>query len=311
MLLLLACLLSPASAVATPELLRAAATGDLAAVEAALAGGADIDFTAPNRQPQYGYRVQTALEQAASAGHTDVAALLLAKGAALRSDQWYGLYAATWAGQAGHREVLALLLRHAAPPPGQIDYLFGPALINAARNGRAACVALLLERGVSPNWHTPGDHFPRPALLEAQRSGQAGIFSTLLAAGGDPRPHPEILTYAAMQGDAVLVERLLGMGMPANTQSDIGLPLSMAACVNTGANSDFQPRINATVAVLLAAGSDVNTPARGRSPLFCAQEDGNRELAAMLEEHGARSFETAGRKLKRLGWQALFGLGGH
>jgi hypothetical protein len=85
----------------------------------------------------------------------------------------------------------------------------------------------------------------------------------------------------------------------------------MAACINTGSNPASQARINATIAVLLRANSEVNVPARGRSPLFCAIEDRNEELIAMLRERDARSFETAGRKLERLGWQAVFTLGGH
>lgn len=309
--LLLALLLASGSATASPALLRAAAVGDLPGVRAELAGGADINFTAPNRQPKYGYLVQTALEKAAVGGHREVAALLLGQDATLRADRWYGLYAATWAGQAGQREVLELLLQHARATGAKLNDLFGPALINAARNGRAESVELLLDRGVSPNWHTPGDHFPRPAVLEAPRSGQMAIFATLLDSGGDPRPYPEILTHAAMRGDPALVTRLLELGMAAGDGAEAGPPLAMAACMSTGSNGDYRQGINATVAVLLAAGAEVNASARGRSPLFCAHEDGNAELIAMLEAKGAKSFETAGRKLKRLGWQALFGLGGH
>jgi ankyrin repeat protein len=296
---------------ASTALLHAAETGNAEAVRAELAKGADVNFTLPNKNPRYGYLVYTALEKAALNGHADLVALLLANGAQVRSDQWYGLYAATWAGQAGHTEVLSTLLADTDPASAQLNELYGPALISAARNGRADSVSLLLERGVSPNWHTPGDHFPRPAVLEAQRTGQSEIFLALLNAGADPKPYPEILALTAMRGDAEMVERLLNMGMDPNADTDIGLPLSLAACMLTGSSPDYQARINATVAVLLAAESRVNVPARGRSPLFCATEDRNEELIAMLQERDARSFETAGRKLRRLGWQAVFTLGDH
>lgn len=123
--------------------------------------------------------------------------------------------------------------------------------------------------------------------------------------------HPDILTLTAMRGNAAMVERLLSMGMDPNADSDVGLPLPMAACTLTGSNPDARARINATIAVLLEADARVNVAARGRSALFCAEEDRNEALIAMLESRGAKSFETAGRKLKRLGWQALFTIGSH
>ena len=176
---------------ANSALLEAAESGDLEAVRTQLTNGANVNYTPPNKKPKYGYLVNTALEKAAFKGHTEVVALLLAKGAKTRADEWYGLYAATWAGQAGHRETLALLLANANPEPERLDYLFGGALINATRNGRSDAVTLLLEQGVSPNWHTLGSAFPRPAILEAQRSGREEIFSMLLETGGDPTPrHP-------------------------------------------------------------------------------------------------------------------------
>jgi ankyrin repeat protein len=308
---IIASLSYPCFSYANPALLQAAESGNLEGVRAELSNDADVNFTLPNSNPKYGYLVHTALENAASKGHTDVVVLLLANGAKVRADDWYGLYAATSAGQAGYAAILTILLGNTDPEPEHLDKLFGPALINTARNGRTEAVAILLERGVSPNWHTPGDHFPRPAILEAQRSGQEKIFSTLMEAGGDPKPYPEILTLTAMQGDTAMVERLLSMGMDPNDDSEIGLPLSMAACAMTASNPEYQARINATVAVLLEANSEVNVPARGRSPLFCATEDRNEALIAMLQSRGARSFETAGRKLKRLGWQTLFTLGSH
>lgn len=296
---------------ANPALLEAAAAGNLEAVQAEIAGGADVDFTVDNKKPKYGYLVSTPLENSASKGHTEVVELLLKSGATFRADKWYGLYAATGAGQQGYTEILAMLLDNANPGPAQLDYLFGPALIIAVRNDRVDATSLLLERGVSANWHTPGDHFPRPAILEAARFQRSEIFALLLEAGADPTPYPEILTLIAMRGGAAMVEHLINMGMDPNDGGDVGPPLSMTACVSTGSNPKKQAKINATVKVLLDAGSDVNAPARGRSPLFCATEDHNKPLIAMLQASDARNFETMGNKLKRLGWGALFMLGGH
>ena len=64
--------------------------------------------------------------------------MLLESGARFRADKWYGLYAATGAGQQGHTEILAMLLDNADPGPAQLDYLFGPALIIAMLQARDA-----------------------------------------------------------------------------------------------------------------------------------------------------------------------------
>jgi ankyrin repeat protein len=297
--------------IANPELLRAADAGELEAVQVELASGANVNYTAKNKAPKYGYLVHTALEKASAKGYTEMVALLLESGAQVRTDKWYGLYAATWAGQAGHTEIVALLLDNTRPAPEQLNFMFGPALISSTGNGRLTTVSLLLEQGVSPNWHTPKDNFPRPAILQAARSGQAEIFSVLLNAGADPTPYPEILTLTAMGGDVAMTERLLSMGMDPNVANDVGQPLSMVACSYEGSDPVYLTRIAATAELLLEAGSEVNVPARGRSALFCAEEDGNEVLVNLLQARDAKSFETLGRKSRRLGLGVLFTLGDH
>jgi ankyrin repeat protein len=296
---------------ANPELLQAAESGDLPAVQAQLENGADVNFTVENKTPKWGHLVQTPLENASSMGHPEVVALLIEQGAKPRSNPWYGFYAATWAGQGGHAEVLTQLLAAFNTDKTKLNDLFGPALINAARNGRPEAVAVLLESGVSPNWHTPGDAFPRPAIQDSMRAGQEAIFTTLLDAGADPKPYPEILTLAASRGNVDMVKRLLDMGMDPNAKNEFGQPLPMTACSITSPGSEGRQRINATAAMLMEANAKVNASARGRSALFCAEEDKNEELVAMLQANGGKSFETAGRKLKRLGLGVLFGLGNH
>lgn len=298
-------------ATASPELLKAAEQGDLSGVQTQLVQGADINFTLPNQNPRYGYLVQTALENAASKGHIEVVTLLLEKGASVRSDKWYGLYAATWAGQEGHTDIVLMLLAHVKPGADQLNPLFGPALISAVRNNREETVARLLGRGLDPNWHTPGDHFPRPAVLEASRSGQSKIFLVLLDADADPTPYPEILAAAATNGDAKLVKRLINMGMDPNAKNEHGPALSLAACGYQGSDKNFRANLNATIEVLMEAGADVNSPAYGRSPLFCAREHHNEALISLLEAKNAEEFETLGRKIKRAGWNTLYIFGEH
>ncbi len=303
-------LLAP-GALANQALLDAAHQGDLVVVRAQLASGADIEFTLPNDTPQWGYRVYTPLEAAAIKGHAEVVAVLLQQGAATRSDQWYGMYAATWAGGGGHVETLALLLDHKKITSENADYLFGPALISAASNRHLPATVLLLEHGIDPNWHTPGDAHPEPAVLRAARSGGEAVFLAVLDAGADPTPYPDILAYAASRGDAKMVDRLLQMGMDANADGGYGQPLALAACTAQAPPLEHQQALTATAELLLSAGSDVNTPVYGRSPLFCAREYGNTSLAALLQEHDAEAFETVGRKLKRAAWMGIFSIGDH
>ena len=84
-----------------------------------------------------------------------------------------GLYAATRAGREGYTDIVLMLLVHVKPGADQLNPLFGPALISAVQNNREETVAQLLDQGLDPNWHTPGDHFPRPAILEASRTNQS------------------------------------------------------------------------------------------------------------------------------------------
>jgi len=69
--------------------------------------------------------------------------------------RWYGLYAATRAGQEGYTDNVLMLLVHVKPGADQLNPLFGPALISAVRNNREEMVVLLLDQGLDPNWHTP------------------------------------------------------------------------------------------------------------------------------------------------------------
>ena len=82
--------------------------------------------------------------------HMDVVRLLLARGASLRRDERYGIYAASlhWRDAP---ELLALLVEHAGPD-ADLDADFGPALVRAAANRAGGEVRYLLSIGVDPDW---------------------------------------------------------------------------------------------------------------------------------------------------------------
>jgi ankyrin repeat protein len=87
---------------ASSQLLRAAADGDLAAVEAALAAGADIEAAA-----EYG---DTALNRAAANGHGAVVARLIAAGANLENRGGADMTPLMNAATAGHRPSVRALI---------------------------------------------------------------------------------------------------------------------------------------------------------------------------------------------------------
>ncbi|MEH6517774.1 MAG: ankyrin repeat domain-containing protein [Halioglobus sp.] len=306
----LALVLSPGAS-ASPALLEAAAQGNVAEVNVLLEAGADIDFTLPNDTPKWGYLVSTALETASGKGHADVVELLLQKGAKTRTDKSRGLYAATWAGGRGHTETLLLLLKHENPDAEHLNPLFGPALIGATRNQHLTTIRALLTAGVDPNWYTPRGSSPKPAILIAAAPGHEETFLILLEAGADPKPHPDILSYTSGRADTVMVQRLLDLGMDPNDKGDYGQPLAVIACSSVAPPVEWKKKIVATSHVLIAAGSEVNVPWRGRSPLFCARETRNEELVKLLEANGAEAFETLARKLKRKGLQGIYTIGNH
>ena len=97
-------------------------------------------------------------------------------------------------------------------------------------------------------------------------------------ASGDTPSAPltldERLLRAAVQGDAELVEQLLGIGADIHAKSKMGqTPLHRAA-----ENGNLE-----TVALLIAKGADIHAKDNnGRTPLQVAEEYGEAEIVALL-----------------------------
>src|SRR5678816_404128 len=115
------------------QLFEAVRKGDAAAVTAALDKGADV-----NAKFRYG---TTALFKAAERGHTEVAKILLARGADVKvKDTFYGATAMTWALDNNHFGVVKLLLEKDG---GDVNDV----LIQGARGNNAELVQIALDRG--------------------------------------------------------------------------------------------------------------------------------------------------------------------
>jgi ankyrin repeat protein len=289
--------------VAISAFLEAAKAGDLETVRQRLDAGMPVDVTLPPKDPRHPYTVRTALEAASIYARMEVVALLLSRGATLRRDERYGIYAASlhW-GEAP--QLLAVLHEHAGPG-ADVDADFGPALVRGAANRAIGEVRYLLAAGVNPDWRSPHEPYDAPAIVRA--GSYFEIVEMLLAAGADPTggelPYPwSPLFPAASAADIDMTRRFLELGIDPHLQGKQGNAVSMAACRSPRTSQptrEAKLRTNSVVELLLEAGVDPNLSYRGRTPLRCAEDSHNAELAAMLEVAGGRSRENLWSQVKR------------
>lgn len=134
---------------ATPTIFEAAALGDVAALNAALAAN-------PEGVRAYSFDGWTALHLAAHFGQAEAARALIAAGANVNARSWNGLdnepiHAA--AASKGNAAMVAALLDAGAQVNGRQHGGFTP-LHQAAQNGDAALVTLLLSRGARRSFVT-------------------------------------------------------------------------------------------------------------------------------------------------------------
>ncbi len=149
------------------RLRAAAALGDLAAVEALLDIGVDVDAAS-----EYG---ATALALAADKGHAKVVKALLDHGAAVgATDSFYNSTAIAWAAYNGQVEVVSLLLAAGAD--------VGPALGLAIERNKPEVVRAVLE------WGKATPEVLARVLVAAKAGGKAAIVKLLEEAGVRPPP---------------------------------------------------------------------------------------------------------------------------
>ncbi len=150
-------------------LVEAAARGDLAAVERALAAGAPLEARDGSGR--------TALLAATQGGHASVARRLIERGADVNAQDQIQDSAFLLAGARGHTEIV--LAAHAKADPRVLNRYGGTALIPACHYGHVETVRALLE-WKGPN-RVPVDHVNRlgwTALLEAVILGDGGARHT-------------------------------------------------------------------------------------------------------------------------------------
>jgi ankyrin repeat protein len=288
-----------------PALIRAARRGDVAEVTRLLDAGVEADFVLPDPH----HLELTAIEFAALEGQCEVVALLARRGATLRSDGDRGLYAAGFAARSCGPDLIDLLWERASPMP-DATALFGGALIDAARSGEGGVVERLLDRGIDPDWHTRSDPYPRPAVVEAAGAGHLAVAVRLVERGADPDPEPDLggwtpLMFAAAAGDVAAVRLFLDRGADPHRRGDAGNAVTAAACGSLSPDAGYRARIAEVVGLLIAKKVDPNASNERRSPVVCARNVPDPELARILEAAGGEEHIT----LRSRARQALIALG--
>lgn len=148
-------------------------------IESLLAHGADINEKSRNGT--------TPLQYVCFEGNTNMAALLISKGADLDLPGQIDSKGRSWtplmtAGNASHLEMIRLLLDHGARLE-QTNNHGDTTLMEVAKRNVPDSVKLLIERGANVNAKGPFGH---TAFLYAASNGQIENVRLLLAAGADP-----------------------------------------------------------------------------------------------------------------------------
>ena len=239
--------------------------------------------------------VHTAVELAASEGHTDIIDYLLRKGASLETRTGLGnrfTSCLQLACRNGHFDTAKFLLEQGA----NIDAVDGgsTALQEAAGNGHMAILCFLLEARADvhsgESTTVTGDSYTGPpALCRAAVSGREDMVELLLGKGAkiefgqenDSRgSRDSALIGAATNGHRSIVNLLIAHGADVNLSHYYkGSPLHMAA----------QHGHETVCRILLDAGADVNKLTRlyKTSALYRAVESNHTEVAQLLIQRGA------------------------
>lgn len=259
-------------------LYRAAGRGELEAVKAALARGAD-----PRGSVNVG---RTALHGAAERGHLETVRLLLERGADPSAVSELGETPLLLAVESGKAELVKLLLAKGAKAD-QVNKRGETQLHVAARKGWRAAVAFLLDRGAEVD--APDKYDVTPLLAAASIGRSRDDYETvklLIERGADPKAKGHTKGTAlheasgARGADPRLLELLISRGVDVNSQESGGeTPLMRAA---------FHGH-DRTLKALLAQRADPNREdISGQTALDVAEERGHQEVIALLKEAGAR-----------------------
>jgi len=193
-------------------LMECARTGDLDAVKALLARGANVNATGSSHQ-------QTALMWAAAQGHSKVVAALIELGADVRARSRTYQSTVTSEGQGLEKRKDPAELNYTVQRGGSTPLLF------AARADDAESARLLLAAGADVNDALPDG---TSALTLAAHSGNEAVATLLVEKGADPNAAAVGYTplhAAVLRGKLGLVNALLARGANPNARITAGTPI--------------------------------------------------------------------------------------
>jgi len=233
------------------RVVQAAKAGDTGALRSLLAGGADVNSTAPDGS--------TALHWAVHRDDAATVEALLDAGANTNAASRYKVVPLTLAAQNGNAALVARLLK-AGASPDSVSEEGQTALMTAARNGRVDVVRTLLAAGAKVN--AAEEFRGQTALMFAAGEGNTGAADLLLEFGSDLKAKSKAgltpLLFAVRNNRFETVKYLLQRGANPND----ALPDGTAALNMSVLNADFD-----LAALLLDAGADPKHPDPRGQPL--------------------------------------------
>jgi ankyrin repeat protein len=255
----------------------AAARGDVVAVRALLAGGADVNATQVDGT--------TPLHAAVANDHLEIADALLKAGAKAATGDRYGVLPLSLAAINGNAAMIRRLL-DAGTDPNTADPAGETALMTAARTGRLDALRVLIERGARVDARDP--EFQQTALMIAVRENHPAAVDLLVGAGAAVNaqtrkgPTPAFTppckgTGCGSEGVGINRGGLPDRGRRAEAKGGM-TPLLYAA-------RDGRPEV---ARVLIAAGADIElADANGIRPLLTSVLNNHLGVARLLIEKGA------------------------
>jgi ankyrin repeat protein len=225
-----------------PRLVEAARNGDLPAVRALLAGGANPNEAAPDGS--------TAVHWAVHGDRLDILNTLLDAGARPDSLTRYRIAPLTLAAENGNAAIIDRLL-DAGASPDTVSHEGQTVLMTAARNGSVAAMRALLRRGARVG---AAESFRgQTALMFAAGEGNTDAVALLLEfdaeLNGRSKGGYTPLLFAVRNGRTETVRFLLERGANVNDRIPDGTPALSIAILN----ADFD-----LAALLLEKGADPN-----------------------------------------------------
>ncbi len=265
------------------ELFKMSEVGNVAAVEALIAAGANVNTEYRQHSKNYIEDIiKTPLHIASEKGHPAVVERLIAAGANINQGDERSNTSLFLACRNGHLAVVERLLASGANVNLTNKYKETP-LYEACRKGHAEIVSVLIAAGANINKFY-GTLSMTPIRV-AYMYRHFEIIDILIAAGADVNKTEEsgttVLMVASIHGPAIIVEKLIAAGADVNK---IGGLYKESALHNASKSGQVE-----IVELLIAAGADLNkvTHYYHETPLFMASQNGHLQVVERLLEAGA------------------------